>query len=102
MQYVNEVPDAPYEVRIYRGGDGTFTIYEDAGDTYEYESGAFALINLSWNESAAQLTIRDRQGSFAELVNERQYNVIFISKQGRETKSVQYTGKEIQVSASKT
>jgi alpha-D-xyloside xylohydrolase len=101
MQYVNEVPTAPYEIRIYRGGDTNFTIYEDAGDTYDYEQGAFAIINLSWIESTGQLTIHDRQGSFPELVKERQYNVIFISKQGRETKSVDYTGQEIQVSAVK-
>jgi alpha-D-xyloside xylohydrolase len=99
MQYVNEVPSAPYEIRVYRGGDTSFTIYEDAGDTYDYEQGAFALINLSWVESTGQLTIADRQGTFPELIKERQYNVIFISKQGRETKSVDYTGKQIQVSA---
>ena len=100
MQYVNEVPNAPYEIRIYRGADTNFTIYEDAGDTYDYEKGAFALINLSWLENAGQLTIHDRQGSFPELVKERQYNIIFISNQDRETKSVDYTGKEIQVSSS--
>jgi alpha-D-xyloside xylohydrolase len=99
MQYVNEVPSAPYEIRVYRGGDTSFTIYEDAGDTYDYEQGAFALINLSWVESAGQLTIHDRQGTFPELVKERQYNVIFISKQGRETKSVDYTGQQIQITA---
>ena len=99
MQYVNEAPQAPYQIRIYRGADANFTIYEDAGDTYDYEQGAFALINLSWMESAGQLTIHDRQGTFPELVKERQYDVIFISKQGRETKSVDYTGQQIQVSA---
>jgi alpha-D-xyloside xylohydrolase len=99
MQYVNEIPNAPYEIRIYRGNDTTFTIDEDAGDTYDYEQGAFALINLSWIENLGQLTIHDRQGSFPELVEERQYDIIFISKQGRETKTVLYQGKEILVSA---
>ncbi len=91
---------APYEIRVYRGADTSFTIYEDAGDSYDYEQGAYALIALSWVESAGQLTIHDRQGSFPELVKERQYNVVFISNQGRETKSVTYKGKEIQVSSS--
>ncbi|CAF2374675.1 unnamed protein product [Rotaria sp. Silwood2] len=99
MQYVNEVPDAAYEIRIYRGDDANFMIYEDAGDTYDYEQGAFAFINLSWLENLAQLTIHDRQGSFPELITERQYNIIFISERGREIKTVLYTGKEIQVYA---
>lgn len=99
MQYVNEIPDAPYEIRIYRGSDSNFTIYEDAGDTYDYEQGAFALINLSWIENSGQLTIHDCQGSFPELVKERKYNIIFISKQYRKIKSVDYIGKDIQISS---
>jgi alpha-D-xyloside xylohydrolase len=94
------VPSAPYETRIYRGPDTTFMIYEDAGDTYDYEKGAFALISLSWFEDVGQLTIHHRQSTFPELVNERQYNIIFISKQGRQMKSVLYTGKDIQITAS--
>ncbi|CAF3377983.1 unnamed protein product [Rotaria sp. Silwood1] len=99
MQYVNEVPSAAYEIRIYRGDDTNFTIYEDAGDKYDYEQGSFALIYLSWLETLGQLTIHERQGFFPELIAERQYNIIFISKQGRETKTVLYTGKEVQISA---
>lgn len=101
MQYVDEIPSAPYEIRIYRGQDGDFTIYEDAGDTYDYEQDAFVLIHLLWVEKLGQLTIFDRKGSFPELVLERQYNIIFISKQGRETKTVLYSGKQIQISATK-
>jgi alpha-D-xyloside xylohydrolase len=99
MQYVNEVPNAPYEIRVYRGADSNFIIYEDSGDSYDYEQGNFSLVNLSWIENTGQLTIADRDGSFPELVKERQYNIIFISKQGRQTKSVVYTGQKIQVSA---
>ena len=98
MQYVNEIPQAPYQIRIYRGKDSSFTIYEDAGDTYDYEQGKFVLINLSWVESLGQLIIEDRQGNFPELINEREYEFIFISKQGRETKSVHYSGKRIEIS----
>ena len=101
MQYVDQIPQSPYQIRIYRGADGSFTIYEDAGDTYDYEQGNFALINLSWMESIGQLTIDNRQGNFPEIVQERQYDLIFISKQGRQTKSVIYTGKQIQISAIK-
>lgn len=69
------------------------------GDTYDYEQGHFVLIDLSWVESLCQLTIDDRQGAYPELVKERQYDIIFISKQGRQSKSIDYTGKQIQVSA---
>ena len=98
-QFIKEVPDALYEIRIHRGSDAEFIIYENAGDTDDYEKGAFVRISLSWVESLDQLTIDDRQGSFPELIEKRQYKLIFISSQGQETTSVLYTGNKIQVVA---
>jgi alpha-D-xyloside xylohydrolase len=98
MQFVDEKPDAPYEIRIYRGADGAFTLYEDAGDSYDYERGAFALMLFSWNEARGELTIGARQGSFPGLVTNREYRLVFISPAGRDTKTVDYSGSEVKVS----
>jgi alpha-D-xyloside xylohydrolase len=97
MQYVDEVPNAPYEILIYRGADAEFTLYEDAGDSYQYERGAFALIHLIWKEEKAELTISERQGAFPEMVKEREYRVVFISKTGSETQTLLYSGLELLV-----
>ena len=40
----------PMELRVYRGADGSFTLYEDEGDNYNYESGSYATIPFTWNE----------------------------------------------------
>ena len=32
------------EVRVYPGTDGTFTLYEDEGDNYNYERGQYTTI----------------------------------------------------------
>jgi alpha-D-xyloside xylohydrolase len=98
MQFVDEKPDAQYEIRIYRGADGAFTLYEDAGDGYDYERGAFALVDLSWNEASGELTIGARRGSFDGLLASREYRLIFISCRGRETRWVNYTGGELSIS----
>ena len=100
MQYVDQVPNAPYEIRIYRGADGEFSLYEDAGDNYDYERGQYAIVKLSWNDAQNELIIHERQGSFDKLVKSREYELVFISDKGRETKKVVYDGKEIKVSAS--
>jgi alpha-D-xyloside xylohydrolase len=97
MQHVDEIPDAPYEIRIYRGADGAFALYEDAGDSYDYEQGNYALIPLAWNEQRSELAIGERQGSFPTLVREREYHLIFISPAGRQTKTVRYTGQAMAV-----
>jgi alpha-D-xyloside xylohydrolase len=99
MQFVDEIPDAPYEIRIYRGADGEFTLYEDAGDNYDYEQGGYALVKLSWDDNRGELTIGARTGRFAGMVESREYQLVFISDRGRVTKTVRYTGKEMRVSA---
>ncbi len=98
MQYVDEIPDAPYEIRIYQGADGEFTIYEDAGDGYEYEHGAFALIHLIWDDKKGELVVEKRQGSFKGMVEAREYNFVFISNTNRITKKAIYTGNLLRVS----
>ena len=46
IQYADEKPTDPIELRIYRGADGDFTLYEDDGVTYDYEKGAYATIPI--------------------------------------------------------
>lgn len=95
MQFVDENPAAPYEIRIYCGADGAFTLYEDAGDGYDYERGEFALVRFAWNEARSELTIGARLGSFPGLITSREFRLVFISSAGREIKVVKYTGNEV-------
>jgi alpha-D-xyloside xylohydrolase len=37
IEYTGEKPAGPIELRIYKGGDGAFELYQDAGDSYDYE-----------------------------------------------------------------
>ena len=97
MQFVDEIPAAPYEIRIYRGADGVFTLYEDAGDGYDYERRQFATVDFSWNEARGELTISEREGIFPELVKEREYKIIFISPRGRQAQTIRYQGQKTQV-----
>ncbi len=79
VQYAAEKPAAPLELRVYRGADGEFTLYEDEGDNYNYEHGAHATIPLRWDEKAQTLTIGGRRGEFSGLVRERTYRVVWVS-----------------------
>lgn len=98
MQYADEIQDAPYEIRIYRGANGVFSIYEDAGDIYDYERGAYSLVTLSWCDARNELLISARVGSFPEMVASREYQLVFIASHGRETKTITYTGTQIKIS----
>ena len=106
VQYATEQPEAPYEIRIYPGADGSFTIYEDDNETYAYEQGEYATYDLAWDDAARTLTIGARNGSFPGMVEKRQLNVVLVAPgvnsgiAAGETnvKSVEYTGEAIQVS----
>ena len=64
VEYASQALDAPIELRIYPGADGSFTLYDDAGDSYAYEKGEYSTIPLRWSDQDAMLTIGARQGSF--------------------------------------
>jgi alpha-D-xyloside xylohydrolase len=77
IQYATQSAD-PLEIRVYKGQSGSFTLYEDAGDTYDYESGQSAQIPFSWNETTQQLTIGARTGSFTGMLATRTFNVVWV------------------------
>jgi alpha-D-xyloside xylohydrolase len=97
MQYADEVRDAPYEVRVYRGADGFFPLYEDEGDNYNYERGRFALVSLRWTEDSGELIIAACEGDFDGMVKSREFRIAFISACGRQSRTVVYSGEEIRV-----
>jgi len=98
-------PADPIELRIYRGANGDFTLYEDENDNYDYEKGVYATIPLRWDDAANTLTIGDRKGQFPGMLESRTFRVVFVSENhgvginsaGEPDKVVQYSGKQITV-----
>ena len=43
-------------LQVYPGADGSFTLYEDAGDGYGYEKGEYCLTRITWQEDAGRLS----------------------------------------------
>src|SRR5215469_5673201 len=78
-EWATEKPEDPIELRIYRGADGDFTIYEDENDNYNYEKGAYATIPLHWDDASHTLTIRERKGQFPGMLQNRTFRVVFVS-----------------------
>jgi alpha-D-xyloside xylohydrolase len=104
IQYATESTD-PLEIRIYKGKDGTFTLYDDAGDSYDYETGKYATIQLTWNDAEAKLTVGARQGSYTGILASRTFNVVLVGADhgtGVEVtptadKTIKYDGSETSV-----
>jgi alpha-D-xyloside xylohydrolase len=105
MEYAGEKPADPIELRVYRGADGEFTLYEDENDNYNYEKGAHTTILFRWDDAAQRLTIGDRAGSFPGMLESRTFRVVFVSSShgigGKFTqsadKTITYSGKNATV-----
>jgi alpha-D-xyloside xylohydrolase len=104
-EWSTEKPEDPIELRIYRGADGNFSLYEDENDTYNYEKGAYSIISFHWDDAAKTLTIGDRKGQFPGILQNRSFRIVMVSNNhgvgvgttSNPDKVVQYSGKQIVV-----
>jgi len=104
IQFTGEKPADPIELRIYRGADGSFTLYEDEGDNYNYEQGACATISSVWNDQQRTLTLGTRKGKFSGMLNERTFRIVVVSdgiamglEPATQATEIRYAGTEIRV-----
>jgi alpha-D-xyloside xylohydrolase len=107
IQYAGQKPLDTLEIRVYKGADGRFDLYEDEGDSYNYEKGNYSVIPFKWNEKSLTLTIGEKQGSYPGNLSKRILNVVFVNESegfgitpGGAKKKVVYTGKETKITGS--
>ena len=104
-QYTSEKPADPIELRVYPGANGSFELYEDAGDGYAYGRGERSSIPFKWNDARRELTIGARQGSFPGMLTNRSFRIVVvrpghgagIDPEPRADRDVQYDGSSIKV-----
>jgi alpha-D-xyloside xylohydrolase len=104
LQYATEKAADPVEIRIYTGADAKFVLYEDENDTYNYESGKYSTIAMNWNESEKTFTIKDRNGKFPGMLENRTFKIVWVNSDNgtgvepaKKAEILQYSGKEIKI-----
>lgn len=100
MQYTGEKPMDTLEIRVYEGADGSFNLYEDEGDNYNYEKGRYTIIPFKWSQKNRSLTIGALQGAYPNYLKNRIFNIVLVSEKngvgagtGKVDKAIKYTGK---------
>jgi len=107
IEYAGAKPDAPIEIRVYKGADGSFDLYEDAGDSYDYEKGLYSVIPIHWNDTVGKLTIGARTGDFAGAASQRSFHIIFVrenhgtgpAESATADREIQYSGAVVSLTA---
>jgi alpha-D-xyloside xylohydrolase len=64
VQYSDERPQDDLTIYVYAGSDGTTELYDDDGETYGYERGAFTRIRLDYQDATRTLHIGAREGAY--------------------------------------
>lgn len=78
LQYTSEKLADPITLYLYTGKNADFTLYEDEGNTYNYENGAFSNIVMKYDEVSKTLHIAEREGSFKGMQQSRTFRIIWI------------------------
>ena len=94
MQYVGEKAWDNLEMRVYPGADGTFTLYEDEGDSYNYEKGVHSTITFLWNNKSRTLTIGERKGEYPGMLKSRRFTVVLPNGNSQ---TIDYDGQQKQI-----
>ncbi len=105
QQYIGEKNASALTLYVYTGANGRFSLYEDDGVTYGYESSQFSRIPFVWDEATKTLMIERRAGSFPGMIADRTFNVVLVSPDRpvaysaspQVTRSVPYRGQPVRV-----
>jgi len=102
IQYSGEKSADTLDIRVYKGADAKFDLYEDEGENYNYEKGRYTIVSFNWNEKRQSLTISDRKGNYTGSLAKRIFNVVLVSENegmgissGSIGKKVSYTGTKV-------
>lgn len=93
IQYADETPEKAMTIMVYPGEDGSFELYEDEGDNYNYEEGAYSIIPMTWDNQRQVLGFGARQGTFEGIESTR----TFLIQQGEVVRSIIYDGTKLEV-----
>jgi alpha-glucosidase/alpha-D-xyloside xylohydrolase len=95
-QYTAEVVKEPTTLKVYRGANGQFTLYEDDGISQDYLKGKATWTRITWNDKSKKLTIElGAPKGASSQVTDRTFKVQLLPE--GTTKNVHFTGKRMEV-----
>src|SRR5262245_66510300 len=96
-QYMAQPVTEPTTLKVYRGANGEFTMYEDDGISQGYLENKGTWTNLSWDDGAKKLTIKAAPpaGVTNESIASRQFKVELLP--AGTIKTVTYNGRQAEV-----
>jgi alpha-D-xyloside xylohydrolase len=95
--YADAPSEEPLELRVYPGRDGSFTLFDDAGDGYGYLRGERSTVTINWTDHSQRLRINARQGTYPGMPATLTIAVVCAATPGLKTPLVRYDGRAQEV-----
>ena len=92
LKYADEKDGIVAFLRIYEGADGSFVLYNDAGDGYEYEQGLYTAITIQYYNEKKEVIFSSVEGKYP-IQNSIRIQYVGLDGMIQETE-VSYCGKE--------
>ena len=92
VQFATEKPWDRLELKVYPGADGSFTLYEDEGDGYNYKKGVYSTIDMTYSRKNNTVTIHNRKGTYPGMLTSRKFLIKDMST--GKTYETAYNGKK--------
>jgi len=105
LQHTADSNQDPITFYVYEGANGSFTLFEDDGITYDYEKGVANRIVFKYHNETKKLEISKREGNFTKYTKSQKFNVVLVSggqeqgidNQNKSIKQINYVGKAINI-----
>jgi alpha-D-xyloside xylohydrolase len=78
IQYATERADT-IELRAYPGANGSFMLYEDEGNNYNYETGKYATIPITYIDNPHNVIVGARSGTFTGMDQKKVFNIVYVA-----------------------
>jgi len=81
VQHTGQLPgDGVLTVHVYAGSDGEFVLFEDDGESRDYESGAVRETNFKWHDDTMKLTWHVSNGKLNDVSMFSQVKVVLFAR----------------------
>jgi alpha-glucosidase/alpha-D-xyloside xylohydrolase len=94
-QYIDERSDEPISLNVYPGANGSFTLYEDDGRSFDFQRGDWMGIDLRWTDAGRVLAMRLTAGSRFRPPTPRRFRVRIAGS--RSSREMRFTGAPLEV-----
>ncbi|MCM1035706.1 MAG: glycoside hydrolase family 31 protein [Bacteroides sp.] len=95
VNYATEKPWDNLTIKVFPGANGSFTLYEDEGDNYNYEKGDYTTIPFKYDHKSGRLNIGVRNGTFKGMLDNRKFTIQNAAT--GKTQTVDYAGESLEV-----